>query len=85
MLMANWWICYLQMKIDLIYCYWCLGCRNPVLSSHSKEVQKLVFKTDYPLMQVKRIAEGSILQYFGPPFGLALFNYCPQNLCFVYF
>ena len=35
---------------------------NLVLSSHSK-IPKLVFKTDYRLMQVKSIA-GSILQYF---------------------
>ena len=43
---------------------------KPALSSHSKrkkEDQKLFFKTDYRLMQVKSIAEcskGSILQYF---------------------
>ena len=41
---------------------------KPVLSSHSKNThQKLVFNTDYHLMQVKSIAEcskGSILQYF---------------------
>ena len=30
---------------------------KPVLSDHSKRWQKLVFKTDYRLMQVKRIAE----------------------------
>ena len=37
--------------------------------SHSKRRQKIVFKTDYHLMQVKSIAEyfkGSILQYFRP-------------------
>ena len=42
---------------------------KPVLSCHSKKDQKLVFMTDYGLMQVKSIAEcskGSILQYFGP-------------------
>ena len=42
---------------------------KPVLSGHSKRRQKLVFKTDYRLMQVKSIAEcskGSILQYFRP-------------------
>ena len=36
---------------------------------HSKRRPKLVFKTDYRLMQVKSIAEcskGSILQYFQP-------------------
>ena len=40
---------------------------KPVLSSHSKKTQKMVFKTDYCLMQVKSIAKcskGSILQYF---------------------
>ena len=40
---------------------------KPVLSGHSKRRPKLVFKTDYRLMQVKSIAEcskGSILQYF---------------------
>ena len=42
---------------------------KPVLSGHSKRRQKLVFKTDYCLMQVKSIAEcskGSFLQYFRP-------------------
>ena len=42
---------------------------KPVLSGHSKRIPKLVFKTDYRLMQVKCIAEcskGSILQYFRP-------------------
>ena len=42
---------------------------KPVLNSHSKRRQKLVLKTDYPLMQVESIAEcskGSILQYFRP-------------------
>ena len=39
---------------------------KPVLSGHSKTDQKLVFKTDYSLMQVKSITECSktILQYF---------------------
>ena len=39
---------------------------KPVLSGHSKRRQKLVFKTDYHLMQAKSIAEcsnESILQY----------------------
>ena len=38
----------------------------PVLSSHSQKDQKLVFKANYLLMQVKSIAEcskRSILQY----------------------
>ena len=40
---------------------------KPVLSNHSKEHQKLVFNTNYSLMQVKSIAEcskGSILGAF---------------------
>ena len=39
------------------------------LSSHSKRRPKIVFNTNYRLMQVKSIAEcskGSILQYFSP-------------------
>ena len=32
---------------------------KPVLSGHSKVDKKLVFKTDYHLMQVKSIAESS--------------------------
>ena len=46
-----------------------LGTVKPVLSGHPKRKQKLVFKIDYRLMQVKFIAEcsnGSILQYFRP-------------------
>ena len=42
---------------------------KPVLSGNSKRTPKLVFNTDYRLMQVKSIAEcskGSILQYFRP-------------------
>ena len=42
---------------------------KPVLSGHSKRRPKLVFETDYHLMQVKSIAEcskRSILQYFRP-------------------
>ena len=40
-----------------------------VLRGHSKRRPKIVFKTDYGLMQIKSIAEcskGSILQYFRP-------------------
>ena len=33
---------------------------KPVLSGHSKRRPELVFKTDYRLMQVKRIAECSL-------------------------
>ena len=36
------------------------------VSSHSREDQKLVSKTDYCLMQVKSILKESILQYFRP-------------------
>ena len=32
---------------------------KPVLNGHSQKYQKLVFKTNYPLMQVKSIAECS--------------------------
>ena len=42
------------------------GIVKPVLSDHSKKGPKLVFNTDYPLMQDKSIAEcskGSTLQY----------------------
>ena len=42
---------------------------KPILSGHSKRRQKLIFKTDYHLLQVKSIAECSkmsILQYFRP-------------------
>ena len=42
---------------------------KPVLSRHPKRWPKMGFKTDYPLMQVKSIAEcskGSILIYFLP-------------------
>ena len=42
---------------------------KPVQNSHSQRDQKLVFMTNYRLMQVKSIAEcskGSILQYFQP-------------------
>ena len=41
-----------------------------VLSGHSKRTPKMVFNTEYCLMEVKRIAEcspWSILQYFRPP------------------
>ena len=48
---------------------------KPVLSGHSKRRPKLVFKTDYQLIQVKSIAEcskRSILQYFRPSFSFPL-------------
>ena len=41
-----------------LYTYMISKCTvKPVLSSHSKEDQKLVFKTDYRLMQVQSIVE----------------------------
>ena len=49
---------------------------KPVLSRHSKRRSKLVFKTDYRLMQVKSIAEcseWSILQYFWPSLSYQFF------------
>ena len=42
---------------------------KPVYNSHCQKDRKLVYKTNYRLMQVKSIAEcskGSILQYFLP-------------------
>ena len=42
---------------------------KPVYNGHSQKDQKMVFKTNYRLMQVKNIAEcskGRILQYFRP-------------------
>ena len=42
---------------------------KPVLSGHSKRTPRLIFNTDFLLMQVKSIAEWSkrsILQYIGP-------------------
>ena len=42
---------------------------KPVYNGHSQKDQKMVFQTDYRLLQVKSIAEcskGSILQYFQP-------------------
>ena len=40
---------------------------KPVLNSHSKKDQKLVFRTDYSLMQVKSIAECSKRAFFIRP------------------
>ena len=37
---------------------------KPVLNSHSKMDQKLLFKTKYRLIQVKSIAESAILSTF---------------------
>ena len=53
---------------------WGLGyTAKPAFSGHSQRRQKLVFKTDYHIIQVKSIAEcskGSILQCFRPSFKL---------------
>ena len=52
--------CLYQLKISTV---------KPVQNGHSQIDRKLVFKTNYRLMQVKGIAEcskGSILQYFWP-------------------
>ena len=51
---------------------------KPVLSGHSKRTQKLVFNTDYRLMQVKSIAECSkehstILSTIKLPFSIKTF------------
>ena len=57
---------------------------KPVLSGHSKRTPKLIFNTDYRLMQVKSIAEcskGSILQYFRP----SLSYHCPLRPWFCLF
>ena len=49
---------------------------KPVLSGHSKRRPKLVFKTDYRLMQVKKycrmLQENILLQYFRPSFSYHL-------------
>ena len=53
----------------LIHAFFFLSTVKPVLNDHSQKHQKLVFKPNYHLMQVKSIAEcskGSILQYFRP-------------------
>ena len=56
---------------------------KPVQNGHSQKDRKLIFRTNYRLMQVKSIAEcskGSILQYFRPvitlPFGIKIFVFC---------
>ena len=49
---------------------------KPVSNGHSQKDQKLVFNTNYRLMQVKSIAEcskGSILSYFWPSFVIKIF------------
>ena len=48
---------------------------KPCKNGHSQKDQKLVFKANYRLMQVKSIAEcakGHILQYFRPSFSYHL-------------
>ena len=54
---------------DYMYSKTCL--KRPL-----KITPKFFFSTDYCLMQVKSIAECSILQYFGPP----LSYHCPLRL-----
>ena len=57
---------------------------KPVENGHSQKDHKLVFKTNYRLMQFKSIAEcsnGSILQYFRP----VLSNHLSFRSLFVYF
>ena len=54
-----------QMNVISVYMYSKTCLKRPLI----KKTKKLVFKTDYHLMQVKCIAEcskGSILQYFWP-------------------
>ena len=51
---------------------------KPVLSGHLKRRPKIVFKTDYHLMQVKSIAECSkhsaiLLTFINLPFGIKIF------------
>ena len=67
---------------------------KPVLSNHSKKDQKLVFKTNYRLMQVKSIAEcfpwSKVLQNapreaFCNTFDLHLATICREHICFFYF
>ena len=60
-----------EVSVHIMRCEW--ACSHTtlklVLNGHSKRRPKLVFKTDYRLMQVKSIAEcskGNILQYFRP-------------------
>ena len=76
-------IAYISNVIDLVeitkkpidYCFviYSKSCLKPP----HKRIPKLVIKTDYPLMQVKGIAEsskgGSILQYFQPSLSYHLF------------
>ena len=56
----NWYGIRFFIHIDIFLKYSKIGHKQPL-----KEETKLVFKTDYRLMQVKSIAE-SILQYFRP-------------------
>ena len=51
---------------------------KPVLSGHSKIIQKLFYKNDYCIMQAKSIAE------FCNTFDLHLASICLCDLCFVY-
>ena len=54
---------------------------KPLRTASFKKTKNLVYKTNYRLMQVKRIAECSkwgILQYFRLSFGYQATNYCYQ-------
>ena len=59
-------MCAIQSYTGCVHAVHLYNTVKPVLSSHSKEGQELVLKTDYRLMQVKSIAEESLLQYFRP-------------------
>ena len=60
--------------LDSVHCSWV----KPIFSRHSKRTPKLVFTTDYRLLQVKKYCRtpmksslypmGNILQYFRTPF-----------------
>ena len=68
------WLCNCIVKDDRVNC----SSVKPVLNDHSQTDQKLVFKTDYHLMQVKSITEcskGNILQsaFIKPQFVIKIF------------
>ena len=57
---------------------------KPALSGHSKRSQKLVFKADYRLMQVK-VLQNVPRGAFYNTFDLHKDTICHKDLCFVYF
>ena len=63
--------------------FWLRNTVNPVLSGHSKRTQKLFFKIDYRIMQVKNIAECSQGAYCYT-LDLHLASICLYDICFVY-